>query len=299
MAMQQYKEINFRKTSLVLIDFMNTIVRDYMRQGYVLTVRQLYYQLVARGVIPNTERSYKSTTSIVNDARMAGLMDWDAIEDRTRSFIRRSRWTEPSMMVDACARQFHMDMWSNQETRVFVIVEKEALAGVLERVCHEFDMPLLAARGYPSGTVLREFAESDIMPAFDEGKNVLILHLGDHDPSGLDMTRDLEERLMLFADNYTTELTLTRIALNMEQIEELDPPPNPAKSTDSRFADYRRKFGVESWELDALEPSYINNLVRENVRDFIDPNAWEERQAEVDDGRELLEAAAAWMQERE
>jgi hypothetical protein len=283
---QSYKEINFRKASLAMIDFMNSIIRQYTAQGFRLTVRQLYYQLVARAVIENTERSYKNITSLVNDARLAGLMSWNAIEDRTRDFIRRPNWDSGQSILNVCANQFHMDMWENQRTRVWVVVEKEALAGVLEGVCHELDVPLLAARGYPSGTVLREFAVEQIMPSLDAQQDALILHLGDHDPSGLDMTRDLEERIQMFSE--TECITLRRIALNRDQIDAYRPPPNPAKTTDARFADYRRRHGSESWELDALNPTVLADLVRANVQVEIDEDEWARRVDEIQDVKDRL-----------
>lgn len=293
MATQQYLNFNFRDDTLALIHVINRIVEDYIRQGYVLTVRQLYYQLVSRDIVPNTEKSYKRITSVVNDARLAGLTDWDAIEDRTRSFIRRPNWADGAELLNACAKQFHMDMWENQTNRVFVIVEKEALAGVLERVCREFDIPLLAARGYPSGTVLREFVEFDVIPAIERGEqHVQILHLGDHDPSGIDMTRDLRERIELFAGDYASGVELQRIALTMDQINDQRPPPNPAKTTDARFVEYRRKFGNESWELDALSPQYLNDLVRTHVEPFIEYDSWEEKKAEIKDIRDRISKVA-------
>lgn len=275
---QRYRDINFKVDSLRLIDTMNKIVDEYIAQGFTLTVRQLYYQLVARAVVENTERSYKRITSLVNDARIAGIMDWAAIEDRTRSFIRRGRWNSGKQILETCANQFHMDMWDNQQARVFCIVEKEALAGVLEGVCRTYDIPLLAARGYPSGTVLREFAEDDIIrAAYDQ--QIVILHLGDHDPSGIDMSRDLSERIEMFSGS---TVTFERIALNMDQIAAQKPPPNPAKSTDSRFADYRKKFGAESWELDALQPQYLAELVELHAKYYIDLYNWDKKEAEIE-----------------
>jgi hypothetical protein len=294
---QQYQSFDFKPETLEKIKLVNEIVREYMAQGYVLTVRQLYYQLVARGHIENTERSYKRTTGMVNDARLAGLVDWDAIEDRTREFIRRGRWESGGAILEAVARQFHMDAWAGQEKRVFVIVEKEALAGVLEGVCHKYDMPLLAARGYPSGTVLREFALSDLITARRSNQTPVILHLGDHDPSGIDMSRDLTDRLELFAE--TRRIEFKRIALNMDQIEEQQPPPNPAKTTDSRFEAYMQEHGDESWELDALTPEYLSSLVETNVKEHIDTDTWEEREAEISRIRERLEDTAARFDDEE
>lgn len=117
MSKQFYKHVDFHGGTIELIATMNSICDDYMAQGFVLTVRQLYYQLVARAIIPNTERSYKRVTGVANDARMAGLMDWAAIEDRTRSFITRSRWGSGNEILESVASQFHMDMWADQKHR--------------------------------------------------------------------------------------------------------------------------------------------------------------------------------------
>lgn len=280
----KYVDKKFRPESLNTITTVNSIIADYRRQGFVLTVRQLYYQLVARDYIANNLREYKRIAGLLNDARLAGLVDWDAIEDRTRDFIRRSRWTDGAHILENCAKQFHMDMWDNQDRRMFVIVEKEALVGVLERVCREFDVPLLAARGYPSVSVVRDFVMSDLAPTVDHGQSIKILHLGDHDPSGLDMTRDLTDRINLFLGAHTGEwVDIERVALNMDQIEELQPPENPAKTTDSRFDKYMEKYGDSSWELDALPPSYLAQLVRSAAEDIIDPDAWEQKESEIND----------------
>lgn len=300
---QFYEHTNFRDASLQMVVDVERIMSEYEAQGYRLTLRQLYYQMVARDIIQNNLRSYKNLGELVNNAKLAGLLDWDMIQDRTREFVVRSRWTSPEGIVEACAVQFHMDMWVGQGRRVYVVVEKEALAGVLERVCHTWDVPLLAARGYPSGTVLREFVVRRLVPECTQNarQGALILHLGDHDPSGLDMTRDLEERLQLFADGTGTapDIELRRIALNMPQILEKNPPPNPAKSTDSRFSEYREEFGSSSWELDALEPQYINALVASHVEAEVDDSIWQDRQREIQDGRDKLEAAAAWLGDQE
>jgi hypothetical protein len=296
---QFYQHFAFRTDTIILIETMNDIITDYIHQGYRLTVRQLYYQLVARGHIENTEKSYKRTTSIVNDARLAGLMDWDVIEDRTRSFIRRGRWASPAQIVRAVAEQFHMDMWQNQGTRVFCIVEKEALAGVLERVCNQYDVPLLAARGYPSGTVLREFVLSDLVPAFDAGQDVLILHLGDHDPSGLDMTRDLNNRIAMFCEESSYQMTLKRIALSMDQINDQQPPPNPAKTTDARFANYGQLYGNKSWELDALSPSFLHDLVETEITAVYDPDLWKQTEERIEDAKYVIHKAALQLEKAE
>ncbi len=289
---QKYREINLRGDTVAIITQVNQIIDSYTAQGFTLSVRQIYYQLVARDMIPNTERSYKRIASIINDGRLAGLIDWDAIEDRNRDIEVRGRWQSPADIVEACATSYHQDMWDNQRHRVFVIVEKAALAGVLDGVCKRYDVPLLAARGYPSVSIVREMALQHILPAIEHGQQVTVLHLGDHDPSGIDMTRDLEERFEMFLE-YASGFTLKRIALSMSQIDEKNPPPNPAKTTDARFEGYRRRFGDESWELDALEPSYLVNLVESELSDLIDEDNWQEREGVIQVARARLAKTAA------
>lgn len=292
MATEKYKRFNFQDKVLDLIETMNHIIGVYQEQGFVLTVRQLYYQLVARDIIENSQKSYKRITSIANDARLAGLMDWDAIEDRTRAFVRRTRWESGAHILKAAADSYHIDMWRRQPRRVFVIIEKEALVGVLSPACQQLDVPILAARGYPSCTVLRDFAIEDILP-YEGDQDLTILHLGDHDPSGIDMTRDLTERISMFA---RSPVELVRVALNMEQIDERKPPPNPAKATDSRFADYVEKFGDESWELDALPPEYLVELVRGEIEQRIDDAQWEADERKVaDTQRRIREASKGFV----
>jgi hypothetical protein len=110
MATERYKRFRFQDKVLDLIATMQEIIAEYQAQGFVLTVRQLYYQLVARDIIENSQKSYKRITSIANDARLAGMLDWDAIEDRTRDFVRRTRWESGAHILEAAASSYHIDM---------------------------------------------------------------------------------------------------------------------------------------------------------------------------------------------
>lgn len=283
----KYRDIKLQANSLALVETCNTIIADYQAQGFVLTLRQLYYQLVSRDVIPNRQSEYKRLGSIVNDARLAGLIDWEAIEDRTRDLRALSKWNSPSDIVETCARQFHIDMWQDQEYRPEVWIEKDALVGVIEGVCNELDVAHFSCRGYTSqsemwvaGQRLRRYVRQKQIP--------VIFHFGDHDPSGKDMTRDITDRLELFMGG----LKVDRLALNMSQIEQYNPPPNPAKTTDSRYGAYIAEFGPESWELDALEPTVIAELIRTNVMALRDPDLWNEREQERTEGRAKLKAVA-------
>ena len=273
MPLEIYKEKRFSAESLVIIETANAIIEKYQAQGYDLTLRQLYYQFVARDLIPNRQSEYKRLGSIINDARLAGLVDCTAIVDRTRELRKLAHWEEPQDIVDACVRSFRIDKWHRrfQQRRLEVWIEKDALVGVIADVCEEFDVPYFSCRGYNSQSEMWAAATRLRNWKFG-GQRPLIIHLGDHDPSGLDMTRDIKDRHDLFC----SYAYVKRIALNMEQIEEYEPPPNPAKITDSRAAAYIDEHGHDSWELDALEPQVITELIRETIEGNRDPVGWAE-----------------------
>jgi hypothetical protein len=117
----------------------------------------------------------------------------------------------------------------------------------------------------------------------------IIFHFGDHDPSGKDMSRDITDRLELFTGK---ALRFERLALNMDQVEKYEPPPNPAKITDSRANAYIAEFGGESWELDALEPVVLAALVRDAIRGIADEIKMTEAIDDRDHHRETLQLIA-------
>jgi len=284
----KYQEFNFSKSSLALIAKCNQIITDYTAQGFQLTLRQLYYQLVSRDIIPNKQTEYKRLGSIVNDARLAGMIDWLAIEDRTRNLQKLRNWQSPAQVVSEGAHQFHVDMWLGQKYRPEVWIEKDALVGVIEPTCDEFDVPFFSCRGYTSQSEMWVGARRLAMYARRGGQTPVIFHLGDHDPSGKDMTRDITERLAMFMGGTRLE----RLALNMDQVREYEPPPNPAKSTDSRFEAYVQEFGDESWELDALEPRVLADLIRTAIEKLIVKKEWKKREEAREEGRNQLQAIA-------
>lgn len=255
----RYKEIRFQQKSLDLIELVNQVVDEYSAQGYELTLRQVYYQLVARGYIPNNERSYKNVGSLINDGRLAGLIDWHSVTDRTRNLRSESHWDTPADVIASARYSYNLDKWKGQPNYVEVWVEKDALVDIVGQACSPLDTPYFSCRGYTSQSEMWSAAQRFIRQERREKR--IIIHLGDHDPSGIDMTRDIQERLEMFgADVY-----VKRVALTMNQIQTYNPPPNPAKITDSRASKYIDQFGDESWELDALEPKVITDLIKKQV----------------------------------
>ena len=131
MSKIQYKKINFKQSSLDLIKLVNEVINEYSAQGYELTLRQAYYQLVARGYIPNNERSYKNIGSLINDGRLAGLIDWNAITDRTRNLRGNTHWDTPVDVIYSAKYSYLLNKWKDQPNYVEVWVEKDALVDVV------------------------------------------------------------------------------------------------------------------------------------------------------------------------
>lgn len=282
-----YTPKNFRAATLGQIAIANAIIEDYHAQGFDLTLRQLYYQMVARGHIENSERSYKNFGNVIDDGRLAGLIDWSRIVDRTRKLRENGHWSDPASIIGSAAASFQIDKWAGQAYRVEVWVEKDALIGVVEVAARRLDIPYFACRGYTSQSEM--WAAAQRLARWQRrGQTPVILYLGDHDPSGIDMTRDVIDRLDLFAGGFQVD----RLALNWNQIEQFNPPPNPAKMTDSRAQGYIAQFGLESWELDALDPATLTGLIESAVLTFRDEDAWAEAVAEEEEGLDLLRAVS-------
>ncbi len=289
---QQGKPREFKPATSLLIEMANTICAEYEAQGFVLTLRQLYYQFVARDIIPNKQTEYKRLGDILGDARMAGLLDWSYMEDRGRNLEEVSHWESPSSILYAVGSQYRIEKWRDQPYYPVVMVEKDALTGVFGPVCRRLDVPLFPCKGYMSLSALWQLGQR-LKGYAENGQIPIILHFGDHDPSGIDMTRDIGKRLTTFIGqdlleevgaegevedddgNVGVGIEIRRLALNIEQVRQYDPPPNPAKITDSRAAGYIKRFGRESWELDALNPTILGQLVEDAVEDLRDDDKWE------------------------
>lgn len=289
MARETFEVWRPRAAAAPLVQLAQEIGADYAAQGYPMTARQMYYQFVARDVIENTYRSYKNLCSILDKARMGGLLDWDYIEDRTRNVYGTDGHSEsPERTIELAALAYRRAMWQGQPYHVEVWVEKEALAGVVERAASENGVNYFACRGYVSQSEMKKAGDRFNYYRRNKGARGLLLHLGDHDPSGIDMTRDIEDRLYTFTRGNPP--AVRRIALNMDQIEQYEPPPNFAKESDSRHAKYLEEFGEDSWELDALEPSVLNDLITEHVQSVVDEDLMQEQRDRQERERESLTA---------
>lgn len=281
-----YRSHRFNSKAQKTVDQANAILGALRAQGYVLTLRQLFYQFVSKDLIPNTEREYKRLGRLITHARESGVMDWYAIEDRGRSAYGTNPEEDPAEVLSGIEDKLVFDQWARQDHYVEVWVEKSALEGVIARPCNRRDVTYMACKGYLSASEAWR-AGRRFQRAIHDGKKPVLIHLADHDPSGLHMTTDNRERLRLFAESQGVEVR--RVALNMDQVEQYNPPPNPAKQTDSRYAKYKDDFGTESsWELDALDPAVLDKLILDAIDEYRDPNKWDEVLAEQAAAREPL-----------
>jgi hypothetical protein len=279
-----YESRRFTPDAEAVLAQAGEICDEYARQGYGLTLRQLYYQFIARDLFPdsrrdmlmgtkNTEKNYKWLGTVISDGRIAGRLDWAHISDRTRSPQGGdSGWDSPRQIIESSADQYGISHWDGQPEYVEVWVEKEALADVISRTSNRWDVTSFACKGYTSQSSMHTAARR-LRSMEMTGRKVTVIHLGDHDPSGMDMTRDIQDRLAMFR----SAASVDRIALNMDQIEELNPPPSPAKITDPRARDYIEMYGDQSWELDAIDPAALDTLVEGAILEHLDLTLRQER----------------------
>ena len=190
----KFRDVKLSKSNKERLDFINEIIEEYQEQGYVLTLRQLYYQLVSRDIIPNKQNEYSKLSTLLKEGRMAGIVDWDAIEDRLRKPSQPSHWKSPQSIINACIEQYRKDRQKGQDIYLEVWVEKDALSGVLKRVTEKFGVPIMVNRGYSSASAMFDSFER-FKKALKKGREAKVIYLGDFDPSGVDMIRDIKSRI--------------------------------------------------------------------------------------------------------
>lgn len=283
-----------------IIEAAYDIAAEYDRQGLRLTLRQLYYQFVARGLLGSGQKVYKRIGAALVEARLDGRfpIDWiedrgrsagasdlecaddlDAAEDNARDLVGRSPW------------YLRYGRWYGQPVVPFVWVEKEALAGVLEPICTELGVGMFACKGYPSVSAVSAWVSETHEGLGDVGAEARIVYFGDHDPDGLEIPKsalDMVRKVQRVKGEWFP-VDLDRVALTMAQIRRYNPPPFGAKVTSARYQRYVDETGTDdAWELDALEPTVLRQLVRDNVESFFDVDIRRQYAAEASELRREL-----------
>lgn len=257
---------------------------DTLAADHPMTVRQVFYRLVSTGVIDKTESEYNSTVGrLLTDMRVGGQIPFGWVADNTRWMRKPRTFDSLEDALHATAATYRRSLWTHADAYVEVWLEKDALAGVLLEETAPYDVPLMVTRGYASLSYLHEAAET--IQAV--GKPTFIYYCGDHDPSGLDIPRQVERRLREFAPD--AEINFQRVAVTPEQIEAFALPTRPTKGTDTRA----RNFVGESVEVDAIPPHDLRAIVRACIERHVDSEALRILQVAESSERSLLRDLAA------
>lgn len=255
-----------------------------------ITLRQLYYRLVARGM-PNNLNQYKNLVAAMTGARWDGEVEMSAFVDRERSVYGETRAAHMDVAAEidrakdnikAWMTAYYLNKWSNQDYFVEVWIEKKALQGVFESPCDINDVALSPCKGYPSLTFLHE-ARERFDAAIEDGKEVVILYFGDYDPSGEDIPRSVQDNL----ERMGCTVKVDRRALHPAQIKALSLPSVPPKKSDSRTAAWNGKGVVE---LDAVEPRLLTKMCTQAIADYFDDDKYEELKVVQADERKRYQA---------
>lgn len=249
------------------------------------TVRQLFYACTVRDAVEKSEAGYRRVQNQVLLMRREKLIDYDDIADNTRWMRKPTTYDSLDAWVERSISTLRLDLWRDNDSRVEIWLEKDALAGVIFDVTAKWHVPLMVTRGYSS----ESFAYSAAQAINDDHRTTHIYYLGDFDPSGVNAAEDLEGRLRGFLDD-EDKLVFERIAVTPEQIENWRLPSRPTKTTDTRYQDFKKRYaGMESTELDAIEPSRLRELVEQAIVQHVDTDQVEAIQSEQKEARELLE----------
>jgi hypothetical protein len=261
------------------IEVIREAIRDLLEKDRPMTVRQVFYRLVSQSVIGKTEAEYKSTVvRLLTEMRLASDIPFGWIADHTRWMRKPNTFSSMKSALLQTAEDYRRSLWDNQEVYVEVWLEKDALAGVLYEETEPWDVPLMVTRGYSSLSYLYEAAQV----IRKQRKPAYLYYFGDYDPSGVDITHNVEKRLREFAPEAT--IHFSRVAVTEDQIRQWKLPTRPTKKTDSRS----KGFAGESVEVDAIEPRLLRELVRGCIMRHIDPQAHRVLRQAEDRERQIL-----------
>lgn len=295
------------------------ICEEFQAQGFDLTLRQLYYQFVSRGLHGSGDSHYRRLGRILTEARIEGTFPLHFIVDRGRNvgvtgFAHDA--TDPEVALRQAADELRRapywiwrDRWFGQPVVPFVWIEKDALAGIYERTCSDLKVGLFPCKGYPSISALAEFCKSVEEAIALGADDIVILYAGDHDPDGLEIPRSSYRNIEEMWENgvvlpsvvdFRSTIRLERVALSIEQIREHNAPPFAAKTTSTRFRSYFEETGLrDAWELDALPPTSVDRLLRDAVDVYFDEDIAADNDRAVREARSVVRKGIrdpAWIE---
>jgi hypothetical protein len=275
-------------------EIVEASLKAFEQYDTAITLRQLYYRLVSKLLIPNTINSYKRLSRIMVKAREVGDVPINCLEDRSRRILGRgdvgSRSAEEYLKDKLSSLQdswksFTLPMWDDQPNYILISLEKDALSRLVSRIANFYSVRTFPTRGYPSFSYVHRMAK--YIRTKQAGKKTFLLYFGDFDPSGVDIERDLSERLQKYGAN---DFEVHRVALTSEQIKNYNLPPMPVKRSDARADNFLAIHGDKAVELDALDPNLLQKTVAESIEARIDKKLWHAKLRKIEELKKWIRA---------
>ncbi len=257
--------MKLHKKSLELLTQVQQIIESY---DFALTLRQIYYQLVSKQIIPNEQKYYGKLSRLCVIGRDEGVLPEDAFVDRLREVDKPNSWNDINDFIDTVKRAYRKDKWKDQNNYVEIWTEKDALRGVVSPITHEYDVSLLVVRGQVSRTAIYESYDR-FAQMIEEDKKCYLFYFGDFDPSGISIYRSLMERLKNYGE-YGETINFKRVALTPEQVKKHRLPQDPAKTSDPNYKKFVYQYGDNVVELDSLPPDVLRDLIRKSIESKVD-----------------------------
>jgi len=262
------QEVKFQKKTVELMGKVKGILKEYKQQGIKITLRGLFYQLVSRDIIPNNSKSYGKLSRDLTKARYSGLIAWDSIVDNSNFLDICNFFSNVEDLIKAAKQSYRLDRWADQNCYIEVWVEKDALRSVVQPITNKYQINLFIPGGRVSTTMIYD-ASRRFEVQQQKGKKCILFYLGDYDPCGLDMIlRDIPKRF----ETLENDITIIPLALTVEQIEQFDLPTDQiTKTKDNNRGWYSKLTSTDKcWELDALKPTVIQEIIEKSILDFLD-----------------------------
>jgi 5S rRNA maturation endonuclease (ribonuclease M5) len=266
------KPTKYQPKTLKLIGLVRKLITKY--KGRKLTLRQIFYQLVAKRIIPNNLRAYKNLSYLIAKARKNEDLPWDVMRNHTRFIIKENSWPNYKDFTKKIEKIYRKSKLANQRNYIEIWIEKDSLREWFEPITKEFDIPLIICRGYPSITTLYEASKR----LKEIQKPIHILYFGDFDPSGEDIFRAIKERLIKDFKINPKKLHIKKVALTLKDVKQYKLPPAPTKATDSRSRKFIKKFGNFAVELEALPVRVLEQKIKRSIKSLLN---WKQFQKDL------------------
>lgn len=246
--------------------------RSILEREQPMTIRQLFYRLVSVEEIENCLRDYRRVSASMTKARESGEIPWEWIVDRSRPVYSAATWSGLEEYGNVVARSYRRNAWQDQPCHVEVWSEKDAIVGSIEGVCDDYAVPLRAIRGFSSATVAQEVAALFNKLNHDDGKEIVVFYIGDHDASGRGIEQDIRDRVLRYGGG---QFRIRRLAILAGDIDRFKLPPLRVKEQDPRASSFLCKYRDRCVEVDALPPEELRTRIRSAIEEVIDGGAWD------------------------